>query len=359
MEPPTPILKIDNIQKYEIKDDNGNKYDFSFYVNKLGINFEINKLGEIMPEIYVNCFDLSSLCEKSKIFSLCNSCNEAFEYINELLKQNKISIKKENENINIIMKVSLMMKEQEVIMSLNKKKNNKDDIIFQLCDVIKEMKNEILELKNENSALKKRILEIENWKKRKEEEEEEEKKRKEEEEKKKFPSLILTEKNQKELIITKLKNRGKTINSLNLLFRASRDGDQSSVVHNKIDGKKDILMIVQTTKGLKFGGYTQIGFDSSNNSKQDAQAFLFSIDKNKTYDNIPNKNAIYCYSSGCPYFFSDSGNFNIEIPNTFYSNDGKTTKKGDCYYTTEDYEINGGEEKFRIKELEYFQINFS
>jgi hypothetical protein len=90
MEPPTPILKIDNIQKYEIKDDNGNKYDFSFYVNKLGINFEINKLGEIIPEIYVNCFDLSSLSDKSKIFSLCNYCNEAFEYIDELFKQNKI-----------------------------------------------------------------------------------------------------------------------------------------------------------------------------------------------------------------------------------------------------------------------------
>ena len=117
-------------------------------------------------------------------------------------------------------------------------------------------------------------------------------------------------------------------------------------------------MIVQTIKGLKFGGYTQIGFDSSNQSKLDTNAFLFSIDKNKTYDNIPNKTAIYCSSGTCPYFYSDQGNYNIAIPNSFYSNDGTTTKKGDCYYTTEDYEINGGEEKFRIKELEYFQINF-
>ena len=41
-----------------------------------------------------------------------------------------------------------MMKEQEVILNLNKKINNKEDIIFQLCDVIKEMKNEILGIKN-------------------------------------------------------------------------------------------------------------------------------------------------------------------------------------------------------------------
>jgi len=121
MEPPTPILNTNNIQKYQINDNYGNKYNFSFYINKLGINFEINKLEEIIPQTYINTFDLSSLSNKSKIFSLCNSYNEVFEYINELYKQNKISIKKDNENINIIMKISLMMKEQEVILNLNKK----------------------------------------------------------------------------------------------------------------------------------------------------------------------------------------------------------------------------------------------
>ena len=121
MEPPTPILNTNNIQKYQINDNYGNKYNFSFYINKLGINFEINKSEEITPQTYINTFDLSSLSNKSKIFSLCNSYNEVFEYINELYKQNKISIKKDNENINIIMKISLMMKEQEVILNLNKK----------------------------------------------------------------------------------------------------------------------------------------------------------------------------------------------------------------------------------------------
>ena len=177
MEPPTPILNTNNIQKYQINDNYGNKYNFSFYINKLGINFEINKLEEIIPQTYINTFDLSSLSNKSKIFSLCNSYNEVFEYINELYKQNKISIKKDNENINIIMKISLMMKEQEVILNINKKINNKEDIIFQLCDVIKEMKNEILGIKNENNDLKKRILKIENWKKRKEEEDKKKRRR--------------------------------------------------------------------------------------------------------------------------------------------------------------------------------------
>ena len=361
MEPPTPIEKIENIQKYTIQDSNENKYEISFYLTK-SINFEVKKIGEIVPEIYFNSFDLSTLNNICKIFSLCNTCKEAFDYINEFFKQKKASINNLNENLNIIVMIPVMMKEQEVTFNLKKKVNKKDDLILQLCDVMKEMKKEILELKLENSSLKERISKIEKWKKEKEEEkkrrEEEEKKRREEEEKKKFPSLIMTKKEQKELIIKKFEGRGKKINSLNLLFRASRDGDQSSVVHNKIDGKNEIIMIVETIKGLKFGGYTQIGFDSSNQNKNDSQAFLFSFDKNKTYDNNGNY-AIYCYSSDCPYFFSHYGNYNIKIPNSFYSNNGYTTKKGDCFYTTEDYELNGGEEQFRVKELEYFQINYN
>ena len=38
MEPPTPIEKIENIQKYTIQDSNENKYEISFYLTK-SINF--------------------------------------------------------------------------------------------------------------------------------------------------------------------------------------------------------------------------------------------------------------------------------------------------------------------------------
>lgn len=49
----------------------------------------------------------------------------------------------------------------------------------------------------------------------------------------------------------------------------------------------------------------------------------------------------------------------IIYPNNFLSKEGYTNKKEDCYYTTEDYELNGGEEKFIVKELEYFQVIFN
>ena len=160
------------------------------------------------------------------------------------------------------------------------------------------------------------------------------------------------------MIKNKFTNRGKTIQRLNLLFSSSKDGDSSQTVHNKIDGTDNILMFVETTQGRKFGEYTNIGFDSSNSCKKDEEAFLWSFDKLKTYDNIKGNDTNYCGKGSLPYFYSCLEKYNIQINNNFFSNEGYTTKKGDCYKTTEDYELNGGKESFIVKELEYFQIVF-
>ena len=100
-------------------------------------------------------------------------------------------------------------------------------------------------------------------------------------------------------------------------------------------------MFVETTKGRKFGGYTNIGFVNSNsNCYSDNNAFLISFDKLKTYVKIQNQNPNYaiCYSYSSNYlssFYSHSGYHNILINDNFFSNKGYTAKKGDCYYTSE------------------------
>ena len=116
-------------------------------------------------------------------------------------------------------------------------------------------------------------------------------------------------------------------------------------------------MVIETNKGRKFGGYTNIGF-KENKCDYDSEAFLIFFNKLKTYNNIKGCWAIYSNKSGCPSFYSAYGNHNLLVPNNFLSKEGFTTKKGDCYNTTEDYELNGGEEKFIVKELEYFQVIF-
>ena len=227
---------------------------------------------------------------------------------------------------------------------INIQMNNQEEIINYLIRTVKE-------LRNENMEMKKRLTKLENWKKEVEENEREKIIDK-------FQSKIMDKKEQIDLIKNKFKSRGLTVKKLNLLFSSSKEGDSSQIVHNKIDGRENILMLVKTTKGRKFGGYTSIGFDSSQSSKEDDKAFLLSLDKLKTYDNIRNENAIFCSKDDVPFFYSNFGKYNIKIENKFFSKEGYTAKKGDCFETTEDYEINGGEEKFVVKELEFFQIIF-
>ena len=52
-----------------------------------------------------------------------------------------------------------------------------------------------------------------------------------------------------------------------LLFRSSRDGDSISTLHNKIDGKECVVIIIKSTLNKVFGGYTSVSFDKSNASK--------------------------------------------------------------------------------------------
>ena len=113
--------------------------------------------------------------------------------------------------------------------------------------------------------------------------------------------------------------------------------------------------MVKTKEGLKFGGYTRLGFNSSGNCIFDKDAFLFSFDTMKTYDAIEGKETIYCYSAYGPTFGCCS---DIEIKSNFLLNKEIVQKKMNRFKTTRDYVLNGGNEYFEFKEVEVFQIIF-
>ena len=54
-----------------------------------------------------------------------------------------------------------------------------------------------------------------------------------------------------------------------LLFRKSRDGSTPNDFHNKCDNKGITITFIETTKGYKFGGYTELPWDISEKSKRD------------------------------------------------------------------------------------------
>ena len=87
-----------------------------------------------------------------------------------------------------------------------------------------------------------------------------------------------------DFIIDRLKNKEKLRNkkiSLHLLYKATRDGQNRSDFHRKCDRKVQQLIFIKTTEGEIFGGYTKVGFRSSNSDIKDNEAFVFSFLKKK------------------------------------------------------------------------------
>ena len=142
----------------------------------------------------------------------------------------------------------------------------------------------------------------------------------------------------------------------NLLYKATKDGDEIKIFHKLCDKQKNIVVAIETKNGCRFGGYTKIGFDSDEESKKDDAAFLFSFDKMKIYKIKKDSVAIACFSKSGPCFFGTKSD-TIHIVDKFFENFSHTDKKNSIYEgMEEDYELNKGEDKFLIRELEIFKI---
>ena len=71
-----------------------------------------------------------------------------------------------------------------------------------------------------------------------------------------------------------------------LLYRASRDGWQSTEFHRLCDEKGPTVVLVKVDNGRLCGGYCSIGWKSSGDMQQDDKSFLFSLDSLKSYNGI-------------------------------------------------------------------------
>ena len=170
-------------------------------------------------------------------------------------------------------------------------------------------------------------------------------------------SSILTNETDFDFLLNKLSKYNPT--SYKIIYKSSIDGDNVKTFHSNCDGEENTLIIIETTKGLKFGGFTSVGFDNTGYELRDDNAFLFSIDRQKVYDIIPGNNAIYCNRKFGPIFCSkpDSTAYSIFIPDNYLKNKSTTTKKCYCYKMEENFELNNGTKEFLVKELEVFRVD--
>ena len=143
--------------------------------------------------------------------------------------------------------------------------------------------------------------------------------------------------------------------TFNLIYKAIELGDNANTFHLLCDNLEMSLVIIETTKGIRFGGFTTKSWKGDCINKKDNNAFVFSIDKNKIFDVIFDKDAIGCYPTFGPVFLGCQ----IRIYNNFFKEGGTTFEKQVTYQTEYDYELNNGERNFIVKDLEVYSINFN
>ena len=154
-----------------------------------------------------------------------------------------------------------------------------------------------------------------------------------------------------ELITRKINKLNQKL-TLNLLYKATADSDKASAFHSKCDDAKSSLVLVETDKGKRFGGFTTCSWSGDCVDKKDKNAFVFSLDKMETYDNIPGDEAIGCYPKFGPIFLGCQ----IKIFDNAFTKGGTTFEKELNFNTEEDYELTGGDRAFQVKDIEVYEV---
>ena len=138
----------------------------------------------------------------------------------------------------------------------------------------------------------------------------------------------------------------------NLIYKATENSDKAQAFHERCDQAKNNLVLIETSENRRFGGFTTCDWSGNQIEKNDENAFVFSLDKMKIYDIVPGQPAIACYPNYGPIFL----NCQIKINDDAFTNGGSTFCKGQNYQTEEDFELNGGNQDFQIKEIEVYEI---
>ena len=166
-------------------------------------------------------------------------------------------------------------------------------------------------------------------------------------------SNIIKDFSEFDFIINYLKKKfNKEIKNSIRIYQATADGPTAADFHRICDGNTNIVVLIKTKDGKKFGGYTSVGFSNFNRSYHDDTAFIFSIDKREIYPNIRGKNAIDSYYNYGPCFSGDS----IKIFDNFLKIEGFVAKNSANFETNEDYQINSGKRTFEIEEIEVLEF---
>jgi hypothetical protein len=384
MDAPTPFAspfqekpnsqKINYLEEIIVKKDK-KEFNLQFGINELNIQEIYIKLEEKNSNnlfSFQNKFSQKNFQDFSKIFCLYKDSKEIISFLKTL----KYEIIEKSDNIIIKFNVFLPNGENEFIeLKLNQTLIDSNNLMINLLNENKLLKEEINNNKKEINNNKKEILKFEsqiNLLK--------------EENKKLWDKINKLEQllnNSNKVNLNPLTNIGidskifKSINdldfilnyiklndknfgfsSLKLLFRGSRDGDSLQKCHELCDNKKNVLEVIKSDSGYIFGGYCKIGFKINKNCeyKIDNDSFIFSFNLKKIYPAVKNSKGICYIGPSYGLCFCNS----LAFYDKFMNNKNSYVCRGGCgnYFSglSPNHEINGGSEYFKCEDLEVFQL---
>ena len=396
---------------YEIELDDQTKYHIKIGVSKYKqLKLQVREQSEFQT-IYQAKFKYEELLEIDRFFGVFETMEAIVDEIDNLFVRNKVTISNDiNNNLYMDLTISINNKERKIHLKLIRKGTEQTEALNNLVKLVSAQTKKLDNLQNENDELKKEIGKLQGKIKtmggedeenedEESEEEEEKSKKKKKKKKKKVKKIeeseeddddednkkkkkkeenigefiyeefldntsIIKEKKEIDLVLDKVRiifhKSYKNFLNLKLLYSASKDGDSAEVFHSLCDGIAPLIVLIKTTKNVIFGGYTEApySFTKKRTGNKDDNAFIFSINKMKTYDVEKGTNATCSFRDYGPVFYGYEY-CNIYLFGDFFNDEGNVAKKGDRYNTTEDFEINNGEQKFLVKELEVFQVYYN
>ncbi len=362
---PAPITKpkeegiiFTNAKEFNVENEE-EKFKLKISTNEKLIFFEIEKINEFPKKDFNIYLSLEELGKINKFFNQFDTMSEVFSSLENLVKDKNILVKEEEKKMKLTILNPVTKKEIYIDVPL-KEKDLKSEI-NSINSYISSLNNKISDLEKKVNVLWLFKEECENYlkqekerkeKKRKEKERKEiERKEKERKEKEYINSIfkdsnIIENEDDIKLIISWLnKNPTKT----NLLFNSQNDGDSLSKFFEKVSNKSPTIILVKSLNGYRFGGYSSVFWKNDNKWYKNDESFIFSLNSKKKYDSKKTSYDIYGYPN-----FVQFGN-DIRIYDRFTSvNDNFV---GKVYYNSPDnYEMNGGNQKFKVSNFEVYQI---
>jgi len=360
-------------------------FNFNLEYNNINLNFSIIDKGDnntlklvskeqdakIMRN-YEAYLEFNDLKRKYKYFKMFDDFKEyQFNFIELCKRKNNLKINSLDENelilvidLNIIvdnlMNISLKRtkltdKEQKEILLIDLEFKNRE--IDELKTEIKNIKK-IINLKDDKIAkleenIKKLSTRLDNVEKKFDSIEIFEKSNKNIEEINNNKSGIINNKKEYEFLFNAISPNNKV--SLVTVFNSVTEGENKEKLKSAYIGVNDILILVRTKKGKRFGGYAHESFEDKEFQKQDKKAFLFSLDKLKIYKSKGTEHTIWNFNL-------DSIDFgwgtDLRIFHDFKNNKNYTNQSTDFEYNDENFALN--EEKyFDISCIELYRVNFN